>query len=159
MDARPSLMRRRGRRLLLRTIRLVRHHYGSLFTLLVLSVALVFVLRSPDFARRSVAESQTPETQGSRAELLSALKKDEALPNYQIAFYVYAEESQRRPVEEYLRHHLRFLRQQGYPPGVMEVNFLHVTNEAEEIEAIKLVSQVAGWVAGRDIHLSVIDLR
>ena len=160
MTAASRLLRRRALLFLLRGLRVCGQHFASMVTFAVLGVALMITLTSSSFydgAARTREDSLPLESSG--LELLKGMKRDEAFTTYRITFYVYSDEEQRRSLQEYLTAYSFYLRRQGYPDGIAEVNFLRVTSEADEEDARLLISQVGSWVAGRDIHLSVIDLR
>ena len=147
----------RIRLLLRRSARVLRHHYGSLFTAAALAVAVTVALTSSSFSHRAVREVEPP---AAPIELsVDTLKPAPAPADPRVTYYLYEDESQRALLIDIVRRDYTAMSQMGLPNYIGEVNFLRVSTKAEEDYANFLVSEVVAWAKVGGLTVNVVDLR
>ena len=143
----------RIRLLLRRSARVLRHHYGSLFTAAALSVAVTVALTSSSFSHRAVPPAAPIELS------VDTLKPAPAPADPRVTYYLYEDESQRALLIDIVRRDYTAMSQMGLPNYIGEVNFLRVSTPAEEDYAAFLVSEVVAWAKVGGLTVNVVDLR
>jgi hypothetical protein len=149
--------RQRIRRLLRRSARVLRHHYGSLFTLAALAVALTVALTNSSFSRSADGEVAPP---AAPIELRAGVATPVPAPaDARVTYYLYEDEAQRALLMDILRRDYTAMTRMGLPDYIGEVNFLRVSTPAEEDYANFLVSEVVAWAKVGGLTVNVVDLR